>query len=96
MMFVVTVSFVLKPDKRESFLQLILENARQSVSQEPGCQRFDVCENPDKPEEIFLYEVYDDHEAFKAHKTMQHYLDFSAGVAGMVADKSAQTFALLT
>ena len=29
-MFVVTVSFVLKPDIRDSFLPLMLENARQS------------------------------------------------------------------
>lgn len=94
-MFVVTVTFRLRPGKRGAFLPLMMENARLSASREPGCRQFDVCEVPGSPEEIFLYEVYDDAEAFAAHKATDHYLDFTAKAGPLIADKAVRTYALL-
>lgn len=95
-MFVVTVTFILKSGVREGFMPLMLQNARMSMSQEPGCQRFDVCEAPGRPEEVFLYELYDDEAAFAEHKSMDHYLEFIAQTEAMIADKTVRTYSLVT
>jgi autoinducer 2-degrading protein len=94
-MHVIVVDFILRPGCRERFLPLILENARRSVADEPGCRRFDVCEDPADPASIFLYEIYDDEAAFEAHKRTEHFRRFEAASADMVADKRVRALALI-
>ena len=94
-MFVVTVVFTIKPGSAEPFVAQVTENARLSVSLEPGCRRFDVSRSEKRPDEIFLYELYDNEAAFEAHKTMAHYADFSKAVEPLVAAKSVETYTLL-
>ena len=94
-MFVVTVSFTIKPEKLGEFLPRMLENARLSVSLEPGCQRFDVCSAKDETEKIFLYEVYDDEAAFAAHKKMNHFLEFDDVVGPLITSKTVKTYTVL-
>ena len=48
-MYVVTVDFHIKTARIESFLPLILENARLSRERETGCRQFDVCISEDDP-----------------------------------------------
>lgn len=93
-MFVVTVTFRSEPEKSAEFLAALRENAALSVSDEPGCQRFDVCRNPKEPAEFFLYEVYDDAAAFAAHKATPHYRDFNRQVGEWTVEKSVSTFVL--
>ena len=95
-MFVVTVTFIVAPDQIETFMPLMVENAKASLELEPGCRHFDVCQNPEQPTEIFLYELYDDAEAFEVHKGMTHFLEFSAKTDAMVVSKAVKTFALVT
>ncbi len=85
-MFVVTVTFTLKPGTRGVFLPLMVENASTSLREEPGCQQFDVCLGDD-PETVFLYEVYDDSAAFSAHLESAHFQSFDTAVADMIATK---------
>ena len=63
-MYVITVEFEIDPDRLEAFLPLMRDNAAASVRDEPGCRQFDVCQDPDAPNRIFLYEIYDDHASF--------------------------------
>ena len=74
--FVVLVRFVLEPGMCPEFEALVLENARASVRDEPGCRRFDVLKPRSGGDEIVLYEIYDNQAAFAAHKSMPHYLAF--------------------
>ena len=85
---VVLVKFRLEPGSGPAFADLIAANARASVADEPGCRRFDVATNPDDPEEVFLYEIYDDRAAFEHHKSTTHYLRFSAGSKDLVASST--------
>ncbi len=94
-MFVVTVLFEIKADHLKAFLPLLAENARRSRADEPRCKRFDICQHPDRPHQVFLYELYDDQVAFETHKSAAHYKDFSDATQPMVARKTVQTFALL-
>jgi quinol monooxygenase YgiN len=94
-MLVVTVWFEIKPGRFDAFLPLIQENARRSVADEPGCRQFDVCLDPEAPERCFLYEIYDDEEAFQAHCRSAHFKAFDTASAPLVATKDVQLLRLL-
>jgi len=85
MSYVVTVVFRAKPEHREDFRKSMIENATASRTAEPGCRQFDVCELPDGT--IFLYEIYDDEAAFKAHLATGHYKHFNSTTTPWVAVK---------
>lgn len=90
-MFAVTVHFRIKPDRMQDFMPLMLENARQSRTVEPGCQQFDVCRANDA-QTVFLYEIYASRAAFDDHLHSPHFRAFDIAVADMVADKHVQMF----
>lgn len=92
MAYGVCVTFTIKPGKRAAFLPLMLENARISLADEPGCRQFDVLTDPARPDEVFLYELYDDRAAFDAHLATPHFLRFRDAVAGMIAEKREATY----
>ncbi len=91
-MFAVTVMFEIKETHVSEFLPLMIANAQASLTSEPGCKQFDVCRNPANPQEIFLYELYDDEAAFKVHLQTDHFKSFDAKVASMINEKIVQTF----
>lgn len=91
-MFVITVQFRIKPGMLNAFLPLMEANARQSLADEPGCRQFDVCQNPEIPEEIFLYEVYDDAAAFSEHLATAHFKEFDAATTQMIETKTVQSY----
>jgi quinol monooxygenase YgiN len=91
-MYVVTVEFNIHTEYREAFRQAMVLNARQSLQDEPGCRQFDVCASPDKPETVFLYELYDSREAFELHLKSAHFLQFNEQTQAWVQDKTIQTF----
>ncbi|WP_170389870.1 putative quinol monooxygenase [Ruegeria arenilitoris] len=90
-MYAVTVTFELKPGTRERFLPLILDNARKSLSDEPGCLQFDVCAG-DGPAIVFLYEIYSNADAFRIHLDSPHFKTFDLAVSDMVVRKQVNTF----
>lgn len=95
-MFAVTVMFEIKAEHINDFLPLMTANAKTSLKDEPGCRQFDVCCNPARPQEIFLYELYDDEEAFRTHLLTRHFKVFDAKVTPMIASKKVQTFTQVT
>jgi autoinducer 2-degrading protein len=70
---VITVKAVVKPEHLEAFLEALLANAEGARNDEPGCQRFDVVQAADNENEIHIYEIYDDEDAFKAHQQSPHF-----------------------
>ncbi|NSX53644.1 putative quinol monooxygenase [Parasulfitobacter algicola] len=91
-MYAVTVTLTLKENQHEAFMYLMLENAHASLANEPGCQRFDVCADPNQPKTVFLYELYDDQTAFQAHLASKHFQAFDTFTADMVVDKQVHCF----
>lgn len=90
-MYAVTVTFNLKTAWREVFLPLVIDNAHLSL-EEPACRKFDVCLDPDRPNTVFLYELYDDVQAFKAHLRTPHFKKFSEKTEGMIEHKDIHCF----
>lgn len=92
MTYAVCVTFTLHPDKMTAFMPLMIANARTSLADEMGCVQFDVLTDPDRPDEVFLYELYDDRAAFDAHLGTAHFQAFDAAVGPMIATKDVRTF----
>ena len=95
-MFAVVVTFDIKPQYMADFLPAMTENARLSLLDEDGCHQFDVCTDPARPTEVFLYELYTDAAAFDAHLASAHFKAFDALVAPMIAAKDVRTYSQVT
>jgi quinol monooxygenase YgiN len=91
-MFAVTVVFEVSAENMPAFLPLMQANARASVENEAGCRQFDVCVDPQRPTEVFLYELYDDEAAFQSHMREPHFASFNAQAGEMIASKAISTF----
>lgn len=72
-MFALIVTLKVRPESRDDFLRAIAANAEASVRDEPGCRRFDVCQDQDHAESFILYEVYEDAGAFEEHRRTPHF-----------------------
>ncbi|MEP4770877.1 MAG: putative quinol monooxygenase [Roseibium sp.] len=94
-MFAVVVTFEIKSGMIDDFMPLMINNAQQSLKDEPGCKQFDVCTDPKLPDEVFLYELYADAAAFQNHLKANHFLDFDKAVANMIADKTVRTYSVV-
>jgi len=64
---VVLVAFEVKADKMECFLEIIRDHAAGTLTEEPGCERFDVMTSRDRTNAVHLHEVYADDEAYELH-----------------------------
>jgi quinol monooxygenase YgiN len=86
-MHVVLVLVTVRPEMLEEFERALLHNARESVARDPGCLRFDVCQQADDPARWVLYEVYEAAAAHAAHRQSPHFLAYDAVAARAVTDK---------
>ena len=73
-MLAVLVTIHIQPERRDAFVAAMLDDARGSVNDEPGCFRFDVLQDAKDPNTLYLYEVYRDQEAFQAHTRAPHFI----------------------
>jgi (4S)-4-hydroxy-5-phosphonooxypentane-2,3-dione isomerase len=78
--FTVLAEFSVPAENRAEFLEACAYDSRHSVADEPGCQQFDALTDPEAPDSVVLYEVYDDQAAFDAHLQTPHYAVFDAAV----------------
>lgn len=93
-MFVVTVTFESYPEQAAAFLARTRIQASESLSNEEGCHRFDVCVDPAQPQRVFLYEIYTDAAAFKDHLATAHFKAFDAEAGAMLRSKAVETWEL--
>jgi len=92
MTLAVVVRFRLHPGGAERFMPLMHENAATSLAVEPGCTRFDVLTDPGRPDEVLLYELYDDRAAFDVHLRSAHFRAFDEATSNLVAEKHVELF----
>jgi quinol monooxygenase YgiN len=57
---------------------------------EPWCREFNITVLANNPNHVFLFEVYDNEDALKAHLQTPHYLKFRAATQGMVVDRNVR------
>lgn len=72
-MYALVVTIHIKPEHRDEFIAAMLDDARGSVQNEPGCLLFNVVQDEADPNCLHLYEVYRDAEAVQAHMQTPHF-----------------------
>ena len=73
-MYIIIVPIQIKEGYKDQFVAAMLDDAKGSVNDEPGCLRFDVIQDAEDPNRIWLYEVYVDEAAFQAHLQAPHFI----------------------
>jgi autoinducer 2-degrading protein len=72
-MLALLVAIKIKAGYRDQFVEALMSDAKGSVNNEPGCLRFDVLQDGEDPNRIYLYEVYKDEKALEAHRAAPHF-----------------------
>jgi quinol monooxygenase YgiN len=80
MAYVVTARWTAKPGEEEAVLGCIRKLAGPSRA-EPGCRYYQPTRSPDDPRVFFLFEIYDDEAAYKAHGESEHFQTYGFGDA---------------
>lgn len=80
-MYVIIAPIQIKEGSKDQFMAAIIEDAKGSVNDEPGCLRFDVIQDAGDENRIWLYEVYRDEAAFQAHTQAPHFIKFRDATA---------------
>lgn len=86
-MFVITVDFEIKSEFVNEFRNRVLQQAKDSLNNETQCFIFDVCFDEKNTNKVFLYEIYQDKDAFDYHLKSDHYLSFDKDVKNWVTKK---------
>ena len=89
-MFMLLVDFEIKPEFADQFNEVVLEQAVNSLKEEPECHFFEVTRNANK---FVLSEVYTDAAAFDVHLTTPHFINFDALVSDWVVEKTLRSLA---
>lgn len=88
--FVLIVEFDVEQESVARFTEIIARNAQASVRDEPGCHQFDVLHQAGQPTRFVLYEMYDDEDAFEAHRATPHFAAFNDQAADMIVNRASQ------
>ena len=91
-MYVIIVEFRICEGHETEFMARMREQAENSLSREEDCLQFDVCNDPDDPQRVFLYEVYRDEDAFRRHLESAHFNDFDAATSAWIESKTVQAW----
>ena len=72
-MYSIIVPIQIKPGYKDQFIEAMIGDAKGSIEKEPGCYRFEVIQDGNNSNRIWLVEVYKDEAAFKEHQDYPHY-----------------------
>jgi len=92
-MIALVVTINIKPEFKKPFMESMLDDARGSNHDEPGCLRFDVLQDSEDHNRIHLYEVYKDQAALDAHRRAPHYLKWRETVKDWFATENLRRVA---
>ena len=89
-MYVIIAPIQIKEGYKERFIEEMIGDAVGSVRDEPGCIRFDVIQDAQDENRIWLYEVYVDEAAFEAHTQAPHFEKWRDATADWREDSGLQ------
>lgn len=86
--WVIAVSYKVKADCKEDFIELLRQNAKNSLG-EPGCLNYEAAIDGD---EIFLYEKYKTKEDFNFHISQGYYKEYVDNTKPMLSEKIVKKY----
>jgi len=87
--YINAVDLVIVPSEMAKFIEAVKENGANAVK-EPGCREFNISVLANRPNHVFLYEVYDNEAALNTHRATDHFKKYQATTASMVADRNVR------
>lgn len=78
-MIVLTVKYTIRLEDADAILADLQEMTRLVEENEPGCRTYRVHQSLEKPDELLLYEAYDDKESFDAHAASPYFQEIVMG-----------------
>jgi quinol monooxygenase YgiN len=91
MSFVLVVRMKVAEGNEDRAGEIIPELARAS-REEPGCELYIPCRDPDDPRSYLLYEQYRDKAAFEEHGASEHFQRLAAGEMFGLMESRERTF----
>src|SRR5215467_13812944 len=88
-LFVNAVYLEINPADMPKYMEAIKENGAASVK-EPGCRMFNIHVSAKEPNQVFLYEVYDNAAALDAHRQTAHFKKYAATTKDMVVKRDVR------
>jgi quinol monooxygenase YgiN len=88
-LFINAVFLDINPADMPKFMEAIKENGAASVK-EPGCRTFNIHVSAKDPNQVFLYEVYDNAAALDSHRQTVHFKKYAATTKDMVTKRDAR------
>ena len=92
--YVNAIDLVIIPSEMAKYVEAIKENAANAVK-EPGCREFNVLVLANRPNHVFLFEVYDNEAALAAHRETPHFKKFFATAGNLVADRNVRGMSVI-
>jgi quinol monooxygenase YgiN len=71
--------YVVKAGEERSFLQAVARLAADT-RKEPGCLEYRFHRDPEDARKFFLYELYADEQAYRAHQATEHFAKWAKGI----------------
>ena len=87
------VTINIKPEHKAAFMASLEGDGRGSNTDEPGCLQFDVLQDTEDDNRIFLYEIYRDEAALEAHRNAPHFLKWREEVKDWFASEISRHIA---
>jgi quinol monooxygenase YgiN len=87
-LFVVVAQFDLDPKDRETFVQALLANRKETVTTEHGCRMYEVCIPEDNAGRVVLIEFYDNRAAFDTHHATAHWHRWNDTAAHLIKERT--------
>jgi quinol monooxygenase YgiN len=86
-MIAIVVELKVPSNATKDFRALAEGHARRCLEREPGCQQFDITQDPADPEQWLFYERYRDEAALDAHRKTDYLATFLAATKPHIADR---------
>lgn len=91
MSFVLVVRMKAKEGDEERALEVIRALA-DATRQEPGCEAYIPCRDPEDPRSFLFYEQYRDKAAFEEHGASEHFQRLAVGQLWDLLEGRERTF----
>jgi quinol monooxygenase YgiN len=91
MSFVLVVRFKVAEGNEERAAEVIAELVRASL-EEPGCELYIPCRDPEDPSSYLFYEQYRDKAAFEEHGASEHFQRLAVGELFGLLESRERTF----
>ena len=91
MSFVLVVRMKTKEGEEARALEVMHELAEAS-RQEPGCEAYVPCRDPEDPRSFLFYEQYRDKAAFEEHGASEHFQRLAVGELFTLMESRERTF----